>query len=291
MNMFRGNQVKRIVGASNPEMKERTPMTRKIEWQLIGLTVWLFSASSVGVAASSPEHAHPQLLLGDRVLIGTVQEVRGGQARVDTGEGQPRFVPMGVREAKGLPDLKKGDRVEITLNDQNLLVDVHLIGETSYHRVVEGRLIQPLVTGHERGVLRTVQGKEESHFIRPVARSKMASVPVGADAVFLIDESDRIVDVTFGSKEAVQRASELWRNKTPLKGNFDRVMGVIATPLKNNEVAIRTDEGEKRYEVRPLAQRRLENLAAGNAVVLLIDEDNKVTDVAIPPRSSQSDIR
>ncbi|HKY70989.1 MAG TPA: hypothetical protein VJL88_03650 [Nitrospira sp.] len=198
---------------------------------------------------------------------------------------------MGVREAKGLPDVKKGDRVEITVNDQNLLVDVHLIGETSYHRVVEGQLIQPLVTGHSSGVLRTVQGKEESHFIRPVARSKMASVPVGADAVFLIDESDRIVDVTFGGKEAVHRAAELWRNKTPLKGNFDRIMGVIVTPLRNNEVTIGTDDGEKRYEVRPLAQRRLEILAKGNAVVLLVDEDNKVTDVAIPPRSSQSDER
>lgn len=261
-------------------------MRQHILRQLLAITVWAFSIASAGEAASGPEHSHQQLLVDDRVLIGIVQEVRGGQARIDTGEVQPRFVPMGVREAKGLPDLKKGDRVEITVNDQNLLVDVHLIGETSYHRVVEGRLIQPLVTGHARGVLRTVQGKEESHFIRPVARSKMASVPVGADAVFLIDESDRIVDVTFGSAEAVQRAAELWRNKTPLKGNFERVMGVIVTPLKDNEVAVKTDEGEMRYAVRPLAQRRLEDLAEGRAVVLLVDEDNKVTDVAIPPPSS-----
>ncbi|HJT21624.1 MAG TPA: hypothetical protein VJ746_14195 [Nitrospira sp.] len=199
---------------------------------------------------------------------------------------QPRFVPMGVREAKGLPDVKKGDRVEITVNDQNLLVDVHLIGETSFHRIVEGRLIQPLVTGHDRGVLRTTEAKEESHFIRPVARSKMASVPVGVDAVFLIDESDRIVDVTFGNKEAVHRAAELWRQKTPLKGNFDRINGVIVTPLGNNEIAIRTDDGKKTYGVRPLAQRRLNNLSEGDAVVLLVDEENKVTDVAIPPKSS-----
>ena len=265
-------------------------MRQHLLWQLLPMTLWIFSAASVGEAAG-PEHAHPQLLLGDRVLIGTVLEVRGAQARIDTGEVQPRFVPMGVREAKGLPDLIKGDRIEITVNDQNLLVDVHLIGETSYHRVVQGQLIQPLVTGHDRGILRTTEGIEESHFIRPVARSKMASVPVGVDAVFLIDESDRIVDVTFGSKEAVLRAAELWQKKTPLKGNFDRVMGVIVTPLKDNEVTVGTDEGEKRYEVRPLAQRRLEDLAKGNTVVLLVDDDNKVTDVAILPRSRQSDER
>ena len=74
-----------------------------------------------------------QLLSGDRVLLGTVEEVRSDQARINTGEGQPRFVPMNVRKDKGLPDLKKGDQVEITVNDQNLLVDVHKVGESSHH--------------------------------------------------------------------------------------------------------------------------------------------------------------
>jgi hypothetical protein len=62
---------------------------------------------------------------GNRVLLGTVEEVRSDQARINTGEGQPRFVPMNVRKDKGLLGLKKGDLVEITVNEQNLLVDVH----------------------------------------------------------------------------------------------------------------------------------------------------------------------
>jgi hypothetical protein len=135
------------------------------------------------------------------------------------------------------------------------------------------------------------QGKEESHAIRPVARSKVASVPVGVDAVFLIDESDRIVDVTFGSKEAVHRAAELWQKKTPLKGNFDRISGVIVAPLQNNKIGIRNEAGEHAYEVRPLAQGRLKNLSKGDAIVLLVDDENKVTDVAIPPKSSETNQR
>jgi ribosomal protein S1 len=67
----------------------------------------------------------PQLLSGDRVLLGTVEEIRSDQAKVDIGEGQPRYIPMNVRKDKGLPELKIGDLVEITVNDQNLLVDVH----------------------------------------------------------------------------------------------------------------------------------------------------------------------
>ena len=186
--------------------------------------------------------------------------------------------------------MKIGDGVEITVNDQNLLVDVHLIGEASQHRVVEGQLIQSLVTRPDRAVLRTTGGKEESHAIRPVARSKMASVPVGVDAVFLIDESDRIVDVTFGDMAAVSRAAKLWAKTTPLKGNFDRVIGTILMPLQNNRIAIRTEDGEEQpYEVRPLAQLRVVRLSYGDAVILLVDNEGKVTGVAIPPRSSDGD--
>ena len=54
------------------------------------------------------------------------------------------------------------------------------------------------MTGHDKAVIRTTNGKEESHLVRPVARSKVASIPVGADVIFLIDELDKIVDVTYG---------------------------------------------------------------------------------------------
>ncbi len=225
-------------------------------------------------------------LMGQRVVLGTVEDVVSGQAKIDTGEMQPRFIPMKVRRDKGLPELKVGDRVEITLNDQNLLVDVHVLGEVGHHRVIRGQLAQPLKTGHEKAVIKLANGKEESHFIRPVARSKAASIPVGVDAVFLIDEIDKIADVTFGDKEAVIRAAELWQKKTPLKGNFERIVGVIQEPLNNSKITIRTQTGqEESYEVRPLVQKSLENVSQGQAVVLLVDDDHKVTDIAIPPTS------
>ena len=104
-------------------------MTRNSLWRLVVLSVWWLPAASIVGAASELEQPHSQLLSGDRVLLGTVEEVRSDQARINTGEGQPRFIPMNVRKDKGLPELKKGDLVEITVNDQNLLVDVHKAGE------------------------------------------------------------------------------------------------------------------------------------------------------------------
>ena len=187
-------------------------MIRYVPASILVLSVCLFSTTFADVPA--------QLLPGDRVLLGTVEEIAGEQARVDTGEVQPRYIPMSARKAKKLSDLKKGDRVEITVNDQNLLVDVHTVGESSHHAVVHGQLAEPLGVGHERAVIRNSDSaKEETHFIRPVARSKVASIPVGSDAVFLIDELNRIVDVTFGSPEAVHEAADLWQKRTPLKAN------------------------------------------------------------------------
>ncbi|HNP27846.1 MAG TPA: hypothetical protein PKK23_02290 [Nitrospirales bacterium] len=221
------------------------------------------------------------LLAGERVITGTVEEVRGEQAKVDTGEGQPRYLPMSLREEKGLSDLKKGDRVEITVNDQNLIVDVHLAGEESQHRIVHGRLAQPLVTGHKKAVIQSKEGQEESHPISPMAMSKVASIPVGAEVAFLIDEMNQIVDVTFESKEKVDQAQEAKTKKTPLKGNFKKVMGTLKQPLKDNKISVQQNgQKEHRYEVRPLIQEKFKDLSPGQEVVLFVDDEDKVTDVA-----------
>ena len=260
-------------------------MAQQALWRLAVLIVWFVGAVSVADAASDIAGTDPQLLSGDRVLLGTVEEIRSDQAKVDIGEGQPRYIPMNVRKDKGLPELKIGDLVEITVNDQNLLVDVHKAGEASHHRVVRGQLAGPMPTGHDKAVIRTTDGKEESHLIRPVVKSKVASIPVGADVIFLIDELDKIVDVTMGSVESVHRAAELGQQKSPLKGNLNRIVVVVLKPLADNAISIRTEDGkEHSYQVRPLIQPRLATLLKGDAAVLLVDEENKVADVAFVPK-------
>jgi hypothetical protein len=259
-------------------------MAQQALWRLAVLTVWFIGAVSVADAASEVAGTDPQLLSGDRVFLGTVEEIRSGQAKINIGEGQPRYIPMNVRKDKGLPELTIGDLVEITVNDQNLLVDVHKAGEASHHRVVRGQLAGPMPTGHDKAVIRTTDGKEESHLIRPVAKSKVASIPVGADVIFLIDELDKIVDVTMGSVESVQRAAELGQQKSPLNGNLNRIVGVVLKPLADNTISIQTEDGkEHSYQVRPLIQPRLATLSKGAAAVLLVDEENKVMDVAFVP--------
>jgi hypothetical protein len=266
---------------AQPRSRKEIMMTRIGPWRLMALLVWWLSAASIAGAASEVEQTQPQLFSGDRVVLGTVEDVRSDQARINIGEVEPRYLPMNVRKDKRLPELKKGDLVEITVNDQNLLVDVHIAGESGHHRVIRGQLAGPLETGHDKAVIRTTDGKEESHLVRPVARSKVASIPVGADVIFLIDELNKIVDVTMGTTESVQRAAELGQKKSPLKGNLSQVTGKILKPLKDNTIVIYTEDGkEHSYQVRPLIQPRLATLSKGDAAVLLVDDENKVTDVA-----------
>jgi hypothetical protein len=100
-------------------------MTQHSLWRLAVFSVWFIGTISVADAASEVAGIDPQLLSGDRVLLGTVEEIRSNQAKIDTGEEQSLYIPMNMRKDKGLPELKIGDLVEITINDQNLLVDVH----------------------------------------------------------------------------------------------------------------------------------------------------------------------
>jgi hypothetical protein len=248
----------------------------------IGLLFLLLAISGLALAQEEKDMGKDKApLAGQRIIAGTVEEIRGDQAKVNTGEGQPRFVPMNIRQEKGLPDLQQGDQVEIILNEQNLVVNVRLPEEQVQYRIVRGILVQPLVTGHDKAVIQSQEGKEESHFIRPLARSKVASLPVGTEAVFFIDENDQIADAVFGSGEEVQKAQHLGEKKSPLKGNFKKITGVLVQPLKNNSISIQEDgKGEQHFEVRPLIQEKLKALSPGQLVVLFIDNENKVTDVS-----------
>lgn len=46
------------------------------------------------------------------------------------------------------------------------------------------------------GLIKTMSGQTVAYPMRPQARSKMGSMPVGVDAVFLADGTGKIVDVT-----------------------------------------------------------------------------------------------
>src|SRR5947209_1850840 len=98
------------------------------------------------------------LLPDDRIVVGTVEEVKGDQIKINIGELQPRYLPLAMAKEKNLPPIQKGDKFVVTLSDQNLVVDFHPFGEPGKQRVFRGVLATPLVVGHDRAVIRTSDG-------------------------------------------------------------------------------------------------------------------------------------
>ena len=127
------------------------------------------------------------LLKANRSVLGKVQSVASDQIKLDIGEVQPRYLPLTQAKQKGFPEVKEGDDLIIVLNAENLLVDYHpLDGEASAHTIIRGgRRLRNLTVGHDTVVIRSVD-KEQSFVIRSQARSKLAAIPVGTPAVFLL---------------------------------------------------------------------------------------------------------
>jgi len=262
----------------------------RLAMAVAGLSMFLASTPSLVLAdpvdrASKEDRAQllddaERMLEANRSVLGKVQAVTSNQIKVDIDEVQPRFLPLKQAEQKGFPPIKEGDDLIIILNAQNLLVDYHpLDGETSAHTVIRGEITQNLPVGQDTVVIKS-GGKDQSFAIRSQARSKVAAIPVGVAAVFLIDETNQIADVGFSSLQAAKDTDR----KSPIKGAHSKVDGTVTAPLAANRITIRTVNGtEKPFEVREMPQSKLAGLRTGDAVILLVDTENKVIDVAIPP--------
>ena len=218
---------------------------------------------------------------GHRIVTGTVDSISGGVIRVNTGELLPRFLSQREAVEKGVLPLKRGDKLQVVLNEQNLLVDYHRFGEERWHRIIRGRLAQALPVGQEWAVIRQEGNTEEAFSVRPLARSKVSAIPVDVPAIFLTDEANRIVDATFGSEEGLVRQTAAWK-RTPPKAPYRRVDGTLLRAA--DRIWIHTSDGkEQSFETRPYVRDKLTALAGGSSVILLLDDEDKVADLATPP--------
>jgi hypothetical protein len=227
-----------------------------------------------------------QLLQGNRAVLGKVEAVTSEQIKVNIGEVQPRFLPLSQAKEKNFPPIKTGDDLIIVLSGQNLIVDYHPLDyPSSSHTILRGEIAQNLPIGQDRVVIKEAGGKEESFEIRSQARSKIAAIPVGLASVFLLDETGKVIDATFVDINASKQADKQPDLKSPIKGAHRQIDGTVVEPLTADRITIRTGEGSERpFEVRGVIHEKLSNLRKGESVILLVDKDNKVIDVAIPPR-------
>ena len=247
----------------------------------LGLSV----ACVLGVLITTvPTHAQMVLLPDNRIILGTVAEIAGDQVKVYTVDVMPRYLSVKQAQEKGIWPLHVGDHLHIVVNEQNMVLGYHQLGDMGSHYVIHGRLAEPLMVGQQWAAIHEDGKDTQTYRVRPLVRSKLAAVPVGSPAVFLIDETNQIMDTAFGSEETLRIAAQGWHGSPP-KGVNRQLSGTIVKAMANGEVTIRTQHGvDVATKVRPFLNETIERLPIGERVILLLDNEDQVADISFGRR-------
>ncbi|GKS57998.1 hypothetical protein YTPLAS18_15250 [Nitrospira sp.] len=236
----------------------------------------------IGAARSVQLRDQQQLLAGDRVVVGTVIAVRGQQIEVRYPDSlQPRYLPLDRARERGM-EFKPGDAVRMVFNDQQVLVDFHPLGTAKgEHHILTGKVAEQMKVGQERVVIERDDDGSATYAVRPLMRSKVAALPVSVPAVFLLDEANQVIDVTFGDMKALEQVKHQYKQMSNPKAPHTRIDGTLVSGISDGRITVKTREGDKQtFEVRPFAAKELSRLSTGDQVTLLIDTENQVLDVA-----------
>ncbi len=226
-----------------------------------------------------------QLLPGDRLVLGKVEAVTSDQIKVAIGEVQPRFLPLKQVQGKHFSPIKPGDDLIIIVNEQNLIVDYHPLDSPAHmHKIVRGKIVGNMPVGHDRVVIKGTDGKEQSFQVRSQVRSKLASISVGTPALFLLDETNQVADATFASVSAAKEAHKKPEDVLPIKSANRQVEGIVVGPLHADRMILKTEGQERSFEVHRVMHERISKLQKGDSVILLVDDENKVVDIAVLSR-------
>lgn len=230
---------------------------------------------SIREAATS--EATENRLPGNRRVSGRIKDIRSDQMEIAIGNLQSMSVPLKMATDKG-QTFKQGDEIVVTLSDHNAIVDYHHPGEASHHQVIRGKLITPLTVGLDKAVIQTDQGIK-TFLVEERAKGKMTAIPVGAEVLFLADETGRLVDAQLASADAVHQSAI--NNKARIKGAHVQLAAVYQGQTGDDRMRI-TDQGHKREVPFRAPLRKLDRLQPGQEVVLLLDEAGYVMEISTP---------
>jgi hypothetical protein len=155
----------------------------------LGIMVAMILSSAPSGMADQAAHGgkHKQ-------LSGVITKIESGMVFVKV-EGMPaRTISISKADRMGLHEARVGDPVTFTVDENNVVVDVHKAGvEPAGHRRVTGKLHIADPSGSEIK-LATQQGVE-TFSVDSMAASKLAGLAKGAPVVLELDESNTVIDI------------------------------------------------------------------------------------------------
>jgi hypothetical protein len=216
-------------------------------------------------------------LPGNRLVTGRILSIRSNQMEIDIGNVKSLYVPLRPAQVKG-QTFEVGQLIIVTLNDHNAVVDYHHPNERSDHQVLRGRLTTPLTVGLDKAVIETQDGTK-TLMVTERAKGKLSAIPVGVDAYFLADEGGQLVDAQLASAEAVRESGQ--NNKARIKGAHEQLKAVFKGQGGEGKLKIAEAGKEREVPFRPPLEK-LDRLKPGQDVVLLMDDQGYVLEIATP---------
>ena len=193
---------------------------------------------------------------------GVVSKVQSGHTTVKTSWGSMTF-----SSSTGPHKLKVGEEVEMQVNENNAVIDVHRKGEKSHsHRFVSGDLTY---TSSDKKEIKLWTPEGEKTFDVQTGRSKMSSLEEGAPVTIELNESGKVIDIHRFTVEM-----SFSEHPRMAQGHAIQVNGTV-TKFQSGLVYVKTSTGQ--YTL--MRKYAPSDAAVGDEVSLWINEEGMVIDV------------
>lgn len=144
------------------------------------------------------------VLLGTVSLAGKGQEAhkhfkgevieKGGGLAVKTQEGTTYQLSENEARRQGR-EFKAGDKVEVSVNENNAIVDVHLEGEKAEHKFVTGKLVH---IGQMKKEIKLQTAEGDQTFPLLLQETKTKGLAEGTEVTVEVNEAGTVIDLHKG---------------------------------------------------------------------------------------------
>ena len=195
-------------------------------------------------------------------VSGVVSKVQSSHVTIKTPWGQ-----MTISSTAGPQNLEVGEEVEMQVNEENIVIDVHRKGEPRHaHRFVAGKLIYAGLTKKEIK-LWTPEGEK----VFPLERMEVKAKPIdeGSPVIVELNEAGQVIDLR--QSPTVEMSLDEHAHTKP--GYQISINGVV-TKIQSGVIFVKSPVGQ--YTIN--AKSAPSDAKVGDEVTLWVNEENMVVD-------------
>jgi hypothetical protein len=119
---------------------------------------------------------------------------KGGGLAIKTQEGTTYQLSENEARRQGRA-FKAGDKVEVSVNENNAIVDVHLEGEKAEHKFVTGKLVY---VGKMKKEIKLQTPEGDRSFPLLLQETKTGDLPEGTEVTVELNEAGTVIDLHKG---------------------------------------------------------------------------------------------